>query len=160
MKMMKILFLLLSLQFLSFASEINIDKLIEKASKEHKHVFVYLHWKDCVYCQEMDMFTLHEPAIEKKVKNDFLYVDIETSRNETVIYKDFKGSAKEFVKRIGFGFPVCIFYDNDKSIAGLFPGVYDEDEFTVVLDFIKTNKYKKMDLDEYEKKIGFKKKKK
>jgi thioredoxin-related protein len=145
MKLIRFLFLLLSLQLLSFSSEINIDKLINKATKEHKHLFVYLHWKDCVYCQEMQMFTLD--------------ADIETSKNETVIYKNFKGTAKEFVKYIGFGFPVSLFYDKDGSVAGLFPGVVGEDEFKVVLDFIKTNSYKKMELEAYEKKIGFKKKK-
>jgi thioredoxin-related protein len=159
MKLIRFLFLLLSLQLLSFSSEINIDKLINKATKEHKHLFVYLHWKDCVYCQEMQMFTLDVPSIQQKIKSDFLYADIETSKNETVIYKNFKGTAKEFVKYIGFGFPVSLFYDKDGSVAGLFPGVVGEDEFKVVLDFIKTNSYKKMELEAYEKKIGFKKKK-
>lgn len=159
MKAMKILFLLLTLQLLSFSAEINIDKLIDKATKENKHVYVYLHWKDCVYCQEMSMFTLDTDSIQKAIKNDFYYVDIETSKNDTVIYRDFKGTSKEFTKHIGFGFPVSIFYDKDKSVAGLFPGIYAEDEFLVMLKYIKNNSYKKMELDQYEKKIGFKKKK-
>lgn len=159
MKLIRFLFLLLFLQVLSFSAEINIDKLIDKATKEHKHLFVYLHWKDCVYCQEMQMFTLDTPSIQKKIKSDFLYTDIETSKNDTVIYKNFKGTAKEFVKYIGFGFPVSLFYDKDGSVAGLFPGVYDEDEFKIVLSFIQTNSYKKMELENYEKKLGFKKKK-
>lgn len=159
MKIIRFLFLLLSLQLLSFSAEINIDKLINTATKQHKHLFVYLHWKDCVYCQEMQMFTLDTEKIKKEVKTDFLYTDIETSKNDTVVYKDFKGTAKEFVKYIGFGFPVSLFYDKDGSVAGLFPGVYNEDEFSVLLNYITTNSYKKMQLDEYEKKIGFKKKK-
>jgi len=159
MKIMKILFLLISLQILSYSAEINIDKIIEKANKNNKHVFVYLHWKDCVYCQEMSMFTLDTESVQKAVKNDFIYVDIETSKNDTVIYKDFKGTSKEFTKHIGFGFPVSIFYDKDKSVASLFPGVYAEDEFLVILKYIKSNSYKKMELQEYEKKLGFKKKK-
>lgn len=159
MKVIRFLFLLLSLELLSFSAEINIDKLIDKATKQHKHLFVYLHWKDCVYCQEMQMFTLDTEKIQKKVKSDFLYTDIETSKNDTVVYKGFKGTAKEFVKYIGFGFPVSLFYDKDRSVAGLFPGVYSEDEFSVLLNYITTNSYKKMELDEYEKKIGFKKKK-
>ena len=159
MKIIRFLFLLLSLQLLSFSAEINIDKLISTATKQHKHLFVYLHWKDCVYCQEMQMFTLDTEKIKKEVKSDFLYSDIETSKNDTVVYKDFKGTAKEFVKYIGFGFPVSLFYDKDGSVAGLFPGVYNEDEFSVLLNYIKTNSYKKMELDGYEKKIGFKKKK-
>ena len=159
MKTIRFLFLLLSLQLLSFSAEINIDKLINTATKQHKHLFVYLHWKDCVYCQEMQMFTLDAEKIKKEVKTNFLYTDIETSKNDTVIYKDFKGTAKEFVKYIGFGFPVSLFYDKDGSVAGLFPGVYNEDEFSVLLNYITTNSYKKMELDGYEKKIGFKKKK-
>ena len=159
MKTIRFLFLLLSLQLLSFSAEINIDKLVDKATKQHKHLFVYLHWKDCVYCQEMQMFTLDTEKIQKKIKSDFLYADIETSKNDTVVYKDFKGTAKEFVKYIGFGFPVSLFYDKDRSVAGLFPGIYNEDEFSLVLDYITTNSYRKMELDEYEKKMGFKKKK-
>lgn len=159
MQFMKILFLLISLQILSYSEEINIDKLIDKATKDHKHLFVYLHWKDCVYCQEMSMFTLETENVQKAIKKDFLYTDIETSKNDTVIYKNFKGTSKEFTKYIGFGFPVSIFYDKDKSVASLLPGVYAEDEFLVVLKYIKSNSYKKMELEEYEKKIGFKKKK-
>ncbi len=159
MQILRSLFLLLTLQILSFSAEINLDKLIDTATKEHKHLFVYLHWKDCVYCQEMSMFTLDTANIKKRIKSDFLYTDIETSKNDTVIYKDFKGTAKEFTKYIGFGFPVSLFYDKDKSVAGLFPGIYNEDEFAVVLEYIKSDSYKKMELDVYEKKIGFKKKK-
>ena len=159
MKIVRFLFLLISLQVLSFSAEINIDKLIDKATQEHKHLFVYLHWKDCVYCQEMLTFTLETDNIQKAIKSDFLYADIETSKNDTVIYKDFKGSGKEFTKYIGFGFPVSIFYDKDKSTVGLYPGVYAEDEFSIMLKYIKTNSYKKMRLEDYEKKIGFKKKK-
>jgi thioredoxin-related protein len=159
MKIMKILFLLISLQILSYSAEINIDKLIDKATKDNKHLFVYLHWKDCVYCQEMSMFTLETDTVQTAIKQDFLYTDIETSKNDTVIYKDFKGTSKQFTKHIGFGFPVSIFYDKDKSVAGLFPGIYAEDEFLVMLQYIKDGSYKKMELEEYEKKIGFKKKK-
>ncbi len=159
MKIVRFLFLFLSLQLLSFSAQINIDKLIDKASKNNKHVYVYLHWKDCVYCQEMSLFTLDTERVQKVIQKDFYYVDIETSKNDTVVYKDFKGTSKEFTKKIGFGFPVSIFYNKDKSVAGLFPGIYAEDEFLVILEYIKSNSYKKMELDQYEKKIGFKKKK-
>lgn len=159
MKIVKFLFLLISLQILSYSAEINLDKLIDKATKEHKHVFVYLHWKDCVYCQEMSMFTLDTESVQQAIKKDFTYVDIETSKNDRVIYKDFKGTGKEFTKYIGFGFPVSLFYDKDKSVAGLFPGIYGEDEFLVMLKYIKSNGYKKMEFEAYKKKIGFKKKK-
>ena len=158
MNMMKSLFLLTFIYTLSFSTEINIDKLVDQATKQHKHLYIFLHWKDCVYCQEMLTFTLQTDNIQKKIKKDFLYADIETSRNDVVVYKNFKGTAKEFTKYIGFGFPVSLFYDKDKSLIGPFPGVYDEDEFTILLDFIKTNSYKKMELNMYEKRIGFKKK--
>ena len=154
----KAFLLLSSIQLTLFSQEINIDSLIKKAAAEHKHLFVYLHWTDCVYCQEMSTFTLDTPHIQTLIKKDFLFQDINTANNDTVKYKEFNGTTKQFNKYIGLGFPTSIFYDQNGTVANIFPGIYDENEFAVVLEYIKDNKYKKMELDEYEKSIGYKKK--
>lgn len=159
MKIVNFFFLLILLPTLLLSREINIDNLINKATKQHKHLFIFLHWTDCVYCQEMIMFTLETEKIQKMVKKDFIYEHINTAYDDTVIYKDFKGTAKEFVKYIGFGYPTSIFYDQNKSVVGLFPGVYDESEFENVLNYISSESYKTMELEEYEAKIGMKVKK-
>ena len=158
MKIVNFFFLLILLPTLLLSREINIDKLIDKATKEHKHLFIFLHWTDCVYCQEMIMFTLETEKIQKIVKKDFVYEHINTAYEDTVKYKDFNGTAKEFVKYIGFGYPTSVFFDQNKTIAELFPGVYNEDEFAVVLKYISSESYKKMEYDDYAKKMGIKEK--
>lgn len=92
------------------------------------------------------------------IKKDFIYEHINTAYKDTVKYKDFNGTAKEFVKYIGFGYPTSIFFDKDKTIAELFPGVYDENEFAVVLKYISSKSYKTIDYDDYAKKNGIKEK--
>ena len=158
MKIVNFFFLIILLPTFLLAKEINIEALIDKATKEKKHLFVYLHWKDCVYCQEMQMFTLDNENVQNLIKKDFIFQDIDTADNDTVKYKDFHGTAKEFVKYIGFGFPTSVFYDKDKSVAQLFPGIYDEQEFQVILRYISSEAYKKLDYDEYVKKNGIKEK--
>ena len=102
------------------------------------------------------MFTLDTENIQNLIKKDFVYEDINTAYNDTVKYKDFSGTAKEFVKYIGFGYPTSIFFDQNKTIAQLFPGVYNEEEFAAILKYIDSESYKSMEFDDYAKKIGLK----
>ncbi|MBU0631244.1 thioredoxin fold domain-containing protein [bacterium] len=158
MKIVNFFFLLILLPTLLLSREINIDNLINKASTQNKHLFIFLHWTDCVYCQEMIMFTLDTQNIQKKIKKDFIYEHINTAYKDTVKYKDFNGTSKEFVKYIGFGYPTSVFFDQNKTIAGVFPGVYDEKEFAVILKYIKSGSYKTIEYDDYAKKMGLKEK--
>lgn len=158
MKIISFFLLLILLPTLLFSREINIDKLIDKATKEHKHLFVFLHWTNCVYCQEMITFTLQDDSIQKTIKKDFLYIDVNTAYKDIVIYKNIKRTSKEFVKYIGFGYPTSLFFDKNKTIVGLFPGVYNSKEFLVVLKYISSETYKKMNFDDYQISLDFKKK--
>lgn len=80
----------------------------------------------------------------------FVFVPINVSDNDTVTFKTFKGSAKAFAKRLGYSFyPSSLFMDAHADIVFAAPGYIKLNDFAVMLRFIKSGAYKKMDYDRY-----------
>jgi thioredoxin-related protein len=138
------------------AKEINIDLLAKQASKEHKHLFVWLHKTGCGYCENMREFTLQNDVVKAYISKHFIYQHINVSKGDDVIYKGFTTSAKEFAKKLGYDFyPSSLFFDKDANLIFADVGFMDgatlshEEKFYKILHFINSNIYKKMDFDEY-----------
>ncbi len=160
----KIFLSILVLQLTLHAREINIDKLIDNATKEDKHLFVWLHKTGCGYCENMREFTLENEAIKVFIDKYFIFVHINVSQKDIVIYKDFQGSGREFAQHIGYDFyPTSLFFDDNGEIVYEEVGYRDtkalsnEKRFYKILNFIKSKSYKEVDYEEYkyEAKEGF-----
>jgi len=149
--------LLVTFQFNLDAKDINIDTLVQQASKEKKHLFVWLHKTDCGYCENMREFTLQNDVVKAYLKKHFIDQHINVYKDDDVIYKGLKTTARAFAKRIGYDFyPTSLFFDNDANIVLVDVGYMDgsklshEAKFYKMLHFIDTEKYKKIDFDEYQ----------
>lgn len=101
-------------------------------------------------------FTLDDDKVKSLVKKDFSFTHINVSEKDTVTYKEFRGSGKEFAKLIGHNFyPSSIFFDYDREIVYAVSGYQEEDEFLVTLKYIDSGAYKLMDIDDYKESIHF-----
>ncbi len=150
MNMLKFLFLLLTSITLSVASSINIDKLVIEAKKSHKHVLIFLHKPHCSFCENMIEFTLPDEKIAQKIKKDFIFVDIDISDSEEIVFDDFNGSKHEFAKSLGFDFyPSSVFIDGEEEVVYGQAGYKDEDKFLKTLRFVESRSYEDMGIDDF-----------
>lgn len=148
--MIKLLFILLAIFTISCADNINIDRIISKAKKSHKHVLVFLHRPGCPYCNTMIEFTLPDEKIVQKIKKNFIFVDIDIRDSGEIIYDDFRGSRQDFAKELGYNFyPSTVFIDKNKEIVYGVAGYKDEEEFLNILRFIESDSYEDMDIEDF-----------
>jgi thioredoxin-related protein len=153
----KTFLIILILQISIHAREINIENLVNNAKKIDKHLFVFLHKTDCGYCESMIEFTLKNDTIKAFTDKYFVYEHINVYEKDRVYYKDFKGSGRDFAKKLGYDFyPTTLFFDNKANIIHAEVGYRDNDKepndkrFYTILNFIESLSYKKIEYEEYE----------
>ncbi len=132
--------LLILLQVSLFAQEINLNSLSKSLS--NKHLLIFLHTTDCGYCESMIEFTFDDKSVKNSLKNNFVFVDIDVKDSGTVIYKDFKGSYKEFAEYLGRAiYPSNIFIDANNQNVYAVSGYRDEDSFSKTLHYVENKSY-------------------
>jgi len=139
------------------ARQININKSVNDAKKNDKHLFVWLHKTDCGYCESMKEFTLQNETIKSFIDKHFIFIHINVREKDKIIYNDFEGDGRAFAQKIRYDFyPSSIFFDDNGSIVYAEVGYRDnsklpnEKRFYRILNFIESNSYKKMDYEDYE----------
>jgi len=152
----KTFLLILLFQLTLQAREINLDKLIDTATKTDKHLFVWLHKTDCGYCQNMQEFTLKNEVIADFIKKNFIYVHINVRESDKVYYQGFEGSGMEFAKHIGYNFyPTSLFFDKSGDLTFVEVGFLDseslpnEEKFFKILNFISSKSYENSEFSDY-----------
>lgn len=149
-KLIKIMFLFLSLNIFIFANEINIDTLVQKAKAENKNIMFYFHIPKCPYCTRMLNENFKNEEILSLINNDLLFLDIYTAIEDTYLFGDFKGSAKEFAKYLGaVAYPATLFLDSKGEVIHKAIGYRNIQEYIPELKYIISNSYKTKDLETY-----------
>jgi len=149
MRMLKLFFLIV-ISTVSGANTINIDKLLNSAKNSDKHLFLFLHKPTCSYCENMLLFTLPEDEIAEKIRENFIFVDIDIADTGEVLFDDFRGSKQEFAKYVGFNFyPSSLFIEKSKEGVYGVAGYKDEDAFLKILRYVETHSYKKSGIDDF-----------
>jgi len=141
---------LIVISSVSGANAINIDELLSTAKESNKHLFVFLHKPTCSYCENMLLFTLPEDEIAEKIRENFIFVDIDIADTGEVLFDDFKGSKQDFAKYVGFNFyPSSLFIDKSKEVVYGVAGYKDEDAFLKILRYVETRSYKESSIDDF-----------
>jgi len=154
--LVKTFLIILSLQLTLQARVINIDNILNSAKKTDKHLFIWLHKTDCGYCENMREFTLENEVIKTFIDKNFIFAHINVYEKDSIIYKEFKGSGREFAKEVGCDFyPSSLFLNDDGEMVFSEVGFIDSDKrpnekrFYKILQFIKSYSYKKIDFSDY-----------
>lgn len=144
-------FLLILFSVNSFASDIiDIDKKIQKAKKQNKELMIFFHIPDCPYCEAMLDGNFKNNSIIKLIEENFILVDIYTANKVDIVFKNFKGSPKEFAKHVkATAYPATLFMDRNSNIFYSAIGYRNIQEYIHELKYIITKNYKQMPLDEF-----------
>jgi thioredoxin-related protein len=131
----KLILALLTVVSISFANDVNLDKLVKEAAKTDKHVLVFLHITGCHYCENILDFTFDDEKVKESLKKDFIFVDINVKDDGIVSFDSFKLSKLNFANKIGYDmYPSCLFFNKNGEL------VYDEVGFLDEVKFLKTLK--------------------
>jgi len=136
---------------------LTFNKGLEKASNEKKNMLVDFYTDWCHWCKVMDEKTFNNPEIAKKLSERFVTVRLNAeSRTETAT---FKGKKYDNIELTGAfrvrGFPSLAFISSEQEIITVIPGYIPPETFTLILDYIDQECYKKqMSFEEFMKKKG------
>jgi thioredoxin-related protein len=145
-----VLTIFLSISSYASSETINIDKLSKQSLKENKHVLIFFHMTYCPYCEKMINESFEDVEIKKVLKKYFIMVDVNTTDDENIIYKKFKGDKSDFAKMLNISFfPTVMFLDQKNNITHTVKGYRNKSKFKLILDFIKSKSYKEMDFNGY-----------
>jgi len=133
----------------SFASNINIDKLLLQSQKEHKKVLIFFHMTYCSYCNKMLHENFKKEKFLNKLKKDYIYVDINIDKNDDIIYENNHYTNIQFSSKNNVHFfPTTKFIDNNKIIYTV-KGYRNPIKFNYILKYISSNNYKNIGLEEF-----------
>ena len=152
----KTFLIILILQLSLYSREININQLVNSATKANKHLVLFLHKTDCGYCESMIEFTLKNDAIKAYTDKYFIYEHINVYDKDVVTYGTFKGNGREFAQHIEYDFyPTTLFFSEEAKMVYEEFGYIDnskipnEKRFLRILNFVNSKSYKKMEFEDY-----------
>lgn len=149
---------LLSLLFLTFlnAQDINIDEAVKLSKKTNKPILLYFHKIGCSYCNSMEAFTLDDDFVIDFIQNNYKIIHINVSHSDQIIYKGKTRGGLCLAKDIGYNFyPSVLFLDDKADIQYASLGYKSENEFLVILEYVKKGFNKTMSLDSYKEQINY-----
>ena len=142
----KLILLLLTVTGITFAGDVNLNKLVLEAKKTNKHILVFLHITGCNYCLKMQEFTFDDEKVEAAIKKDFIFVDINVRDEGFVSYDNMRVSKLKFAKEIGYPmYPSCLFFDENGELVYDEVGYRDETKFLDTLKLVRTKAYNDID---------------
>ena len=148
--------LLLSLFLNASEADYELDKSSTLAQKEQKHLILFLHKNNCGYCENMFLH-LDEGNVSKSIEKNFILLDINRDEeDESVSYQGYIGTNAEFLQELGVDFyPAMIFIDGNNKIIFDVSGYRTEEKILSILNYISTNSYSDMSLEEFKDEEAF-----
>ena len=137
---------LLTVVSITFASDIDLDKIVMDAKKTNKHILVFLHITGCTYCLKMQEWTFDDDKVIAALKKDFIFVDINVKDEGLVSFDNMKISKLKFAKEIGYPmYPSCLFFDQNGELVYDEVGFRDEETFLKTLHDVSSKAYNDID---------------
>jgi len=138
--------MLLTVVSMTFANDVDLDKLVDEAKKTNKHILVFLHITGCNYCLKMQEFTFDDDMVQAAIQKDFIFVDMNVRDKGLVSFDNFKVSKLKFAKKIGYPvYPSCLFFDKNGELVYDEVGFRDEVKFLKTLQLVSSKAYNDID---------------
>lgn len=138
------------LSTITFAQNIDINKKLKEAGLNDKQVMFFFHIPRCPYCETMLKENFKNKDILTVIEKNFVLVDIYTADKRTVLFKDFKGTTKEFASYIGASaYPATLFTSQEGKVVHKAIGYRNIKEFINELKYTATKSYEKIDLETF-----------
>jgi thioredoxin-related protein len=131
---------------MTFANDVDLDKLVIEAKKTNKHILVFLHITGCNYCLKMKEWTFDDDKVIEAIKKDFIFVDINVRDKGLVSFDNMKITKLKFAKEIGYPmYPTCLFFDKNGELVYDEVGYRDESKFLKTLQLVSSKAYDDLD---------------
>jgi len=125
---------------------------------KHKYALLIVESKSCIYCAQLKKDLRTEKILKDALKGMDLY---------TLLYESYKPvktnlggkiqilSEKELARKLGAtSFPNLIFYDKEGNLILQIPGYLPPEKFACVINYVKTEEFKRQKLEDYVKKCA------
>jgi len=143
------IFLTLNYAYL-IGADLELDKIVSDANKTTRHVILFLHKDGCGFCEKM-IFDLEDENLSKIINKNFILVDINRDDDETISFQGYEGTNKEFLNKLGVHlYPTIAFLDNNGTFIYNTIGYRNPKKFITILNYISSNAYKKITIEEFE----------
>lgn len=117
---------------------------------EHKKVMVFLEAEWCVVCKRMHREVFTNSEVFSMLNSDFFAVKMDIESHDQIPVNGSMISKMEFSKSIGiYGTPTILFLNSSEDIIGNFVGYSDSGEMVTLLNYIASDAYLTVSLEEY-----------
>jgi thioredoxin-related protein len=134
----------------------NLTEGLSLAKSQNKKVLINICDENDNWCSRMEKEVYSKPELRKYIEDNFIYVKMNASSNESYMYKGKNYSGADFQKLFGItGYPSHIFlnsagepivYKYNKVDTRNFAGYIDAEGFSNLLKYFNEDKYKDKDL--------------
>ncbi len=132
-------------------SFLDIKDDIEEQALENKRIIIFVHQKDCPYCNKFISHNLRDKKTKEKLQKHFSIIDINMFGDKEINYLDGKTySEKSFAKKYQIQFTPTLIFFNEKSEEILrLNGYIPLKKFNLALDYIKNKEEKTLSFKNY-----------
>ena len=132
------------------ATDFDLNQLVLDANKTDSQLLLFFHKDGCGFCEKME-FNIEDNNISLLIKKNFIFVDINKDDNETISFKDYNGTTKDFLKKLDVDlYPTIAFLDGNGTFIYEIVGYRNKKKFSNILYYIQKRLYKEMSFEEFE----------
>lgn len=137
-------------------SFLDIKEDVEEAKDSNKHVMLFISLEFCPYCTKMlnDNFIVGAKN-QKYIQDNFdvIALDVKGTR-EIALNEEKTIIEKDYVKELKVQYtPTILFLNQENEVVVRVNGYRSEQNFKLILDFVKNKEYENMDLTTYLEKV-------
>jgi thioredoxin-related protein len=140
---------------------LSFNEMMTKMESQSKKILVFITTDWAGWGKRMDQSTFSDSLIIEMVQRYFFPVKLDAEYKEDIVVRD---RTYKFIPngRRGYhelaaellngrmAYPYCVFLDESGNIITTLPGYKEPDELNVVLEYIRTDSYKTMTWDAYQ----------
>ena len=132
-------------------SFLDIKDDIEEQALENKRIIIFVHQKDCPYCNKFITHNLEDKKTKEKIQKHFSIIDVNMFGDKELNYLDGETySEKSFAKKYKIQFTPTLLFFNEKSEEILrLNGYIPLAKFNLALDYIKNKEEKILSFKNY-----------
>lgn len=124
---------------------------LELAKAEGKNVFIEFYTDWCGYCKKMDKTTFKDPQVIGMINKNYVPIRVNGDSRDTVDVDGWITDERNLTRsEYGVtGYPTYVFLESDGAKITKLPGYQRSDRLLTVLDYLKSDLYKKVTFKEY-----------
>lgn len=126
---------------------------IQKAKAEKKPILVDFYTDWCTYCKKMEKETYSQKKLYEYLNKNFINIKVNAESQKKIKFAGKDVTEQELA--MGFqvsSYPTMFFMASETETIGTAPGFIDADQFLVISNYVGSESYKKMSLENYRKK--------